>query len=188
MWKNYLLWAALALPAIIVMVCYVRDVTGYGATLSLTGRWAVWLLLATLAISPLRAILRRLSPSRSTAALLRLRRPMGVAMFGYAALHMAVYLERKADIARILSDSRDMALWTGWLAFVILIPLVVTSTNRAVRRLGRGWSRLHLWIYPAAVLSLVHWIMTAFDPTIGWINAGVLAVLLAWRLRRKAAR
>jgi len=117
--KNYGLWFILALPAAIIILQYFSDILVYGEALKLTGQWAAWLLLITLAISPLRKLTARYRVKYDTMWLLRLRRPLGVAVFGYSILHLIIYLEKKADIRRIASESFEWELLTGWIAFFI---------------------------------------------------------------------
>lgn len=110
------------------------------------------------------------------------RRALGVAVFGYAALHVLIYLLYRADFSRIFREAIAPDLLTGWIAVIIFIPLAYTSRNIWVRKLGRRWVSLHKLIYPAAALVAVHWILTAFDPKDAYIHALILAGLLSLRL------
>jgi sulfoxide reductase heme-binding subunit YedZ len=77
----------------------------------------------------------------------------------------------------------------GWLALALFIPLAVTSNDIAVRALKRSWKRLHRLVYPAAILTFLHWLLSAFDPTTAIIHIVVLAAIellrigLQWRQR-----
>jgi sulfoxide reductase heme-binding subunit YedZ len=177
---SYLLLAALlAAPWCWLAFTYLTGRTFYGEMVHASGDWAVWCLMAALAVSPLRSLF----PRRAwTAWLLPRRRYLGVAAFAYALLHAAVYVLRLGDLPRILAEALEAGLLTGWLAFAIFVPLALTSNDGSVRRLGRAWKRLHRAVYAAAVLSFAHWVLTAFDPTTAYLHAAVLAGLESVRL------
>ena len=113
--------------------------------------------------------------------LLRRRRYIGVAVFAYAFLHTLVYLDRKQTIDLILEEGADFSMWTGWLAFGIFLVLAVTSNDRMVQILRQGWKNLHRWVYLAAALTFIHWILVAFDFLPGLVH---LLVLLGFELIR----
>ena len=145
-----------------------------------TGEWTLRLLLATLAITPLRHF-------TGWVWLTRLRRMVGLFAFFYLTLHFATYavLDASLDLAYIVEDVADrLYITVGFAAFVMLVPLAATSTNAMVRRLGPvRWRRLHRLVYAAAVGGALHflWLVRA-DLLEPLIYAGVLAALLAARL------
>jgi sulfoxide reductase heme-binding subunit YedZ len=150
-----------------------------------TGTWALVGLLVTLAVSPLRQIL-------GLSWLLSLRRMLGLFAFFYALLHFITYiwLDQFFDLAAMTKDIFQRPfIMVGFLAFVLLIPLAITSTNGWMRRLKRNWGRLHRLIYVIAVLAVIHYLwLVKKDLTEPLMYAGVLALLLGWRLwRRKMA-
>jgi sulfoxide reductase heme-binding subunit YedZ len=174
-----LLAALLALPWAWLAFGHLTGRLFYGEMVHASGDWAIWCLMAALAVTPL----RRLFPRQAwTAWLLSRRRYLGVAAFAYALLHAAVYLLRQADLPRILAEALEAGMLAGWLAFAIFVPLALTSNDSSVRRLGRSWKRLHRAVYAAAVLSFAHWILTAFDPTVAYAHLAVLAALELVRL------
>ena len=113
---------------------------------------------------------------------MRDRRALGVAMFGYAALHLAIYLTRKWPEA--VAKALDPDILTGWVALALALPLALTSTNGWVRRLRKRWGVLHRLVYAVAVLTALHWILTAFDPTTAYVFAAIIAALLLVRAYR----
>ncbi len=118
-----------------------------------TGTWALVMLCVTLAVSPVRRI-------TGWQVLGRLRRRLGLLCFGYACLHLLAYLwfDQWFEPAAILRDLlRRPFITAGALAFVLLVPLAVTSTDALRRRLGRRWSALHRCIHAVAVLALLHY-------------------------------
>lgn len=144
-----------------------------------SGTWALRFLLATLAVTPL----RRLGGWHSLVAY---RRMLGLTAFAYASLHFSIWaiLDLGLEFGAIVEDVRERPFVTaGFSAFVLLIPLAVTSTRRWMRRLGRRWIWLHRMVYVAAALAVVHylWLVKA-DLREPLVYAAVLGVLLGARL------
>jgi sulfoxide reductase heme-binding subunit YedZ len=175
----WLLRGALAIPAALALARYWSDSISYGEFIHISGDWAVWLLILTLSLTPLTRLFPRL---RVVRMLMRQRRDIGLAVFAYASLHTLAYLERKSDFGLILSEGLDPGLWTGWLALVFFSALAVTSNNAAMRALRRGWKKIHLFVYPAAALTMAHWLFTAFDPGMGILHAGILLAIVTLRV------
>ena len=171
-----LLWLLLALPGLWIAGrwTFTPDLYGYGHAIGDSGDWAAWLLMATLAVTPLRLLLRRQS---WTIWLMRRRRDIGVASFAYAALHTAIYLARKGSPEFVLAELSSGYIVAGWAAFALFLPLALTSNDLSVRRMKRAWKRLHRLVYPAAILTFLHWVWSAFDPTTAWIHVGILAAI-----------
>ncbi|WP_088343745.1 MULTISPECIES: protein-methionine-sulfoxide reductase heme-binding subunit MsrQ [Rhodomicrobium] len=143
------------------------------------GLWALRFLIAALAVTPL----RRLGGPN----LLRYRRALGLVAFFYAALHLLVYvwLDQGLDLAAIGKDILKRPYITiGMLAFLILLPLAVTSNNAMIKRLGgAAWQQLHRWVYVAAALGALHFLMVVKSwPPQPLIYAGIVAALLLFRL------
>jgi methionine sulfoxide reductase heme-binding subunit len=145
-----------------------------------TGTWTLVFLCVTLAVTPLRKQL-------GWNWLLRLRRMLGLFAFFYALLHFTTYiwLDVFFDFAAIAKDIFKRPFITvGFTAFVLLLPLAVTSTNAMVRRLGgKLWLMLHRLVYAIAALGVVHyWWLVKRDITQPLIYACILGVLLGYRL------
>ena len=145
-----------------------------------TGEWTLRLLLATLAITPLRHL-------TGWVWLTRLRRMVGLFAFFYLVLHFSTYavLDASLDLAYVVEDVAErLYITAGFAAFVMLVPLAATSTNAMVRRLGPlRWRRLHRLVYAAGICGVLHylWLVKA-DLREPLVYAGVLAVLLGARL------
>ena len=144
------------------------------------GVWGLRFLLIGLAITPLARLLRQ-------PRLIRFRRTVGLFAFAYVLLHWCVYVgvDQFFDWAAVIKDIYKRPFITiGMTAFVLLIPLAVTSTNAAIRKLGPiKWRRLHRLIYVIAPLGVLHYYMLVkADHRPPLIYAGILAVLLGWRL------
>ncbi|WP_374538003.1 sulfite oxidase heme-binding subunit YedZ [Chitinimonas taiwanensis] len=153
-----------------------------------TGTWTLVMLLAGLAITPL----RRLSGANW---LIKLRRMLGLFAFFYACLHFTTYiwLDQFFDLTAVLRDIAKRPFITiGFVAFVLLIPLAATSNDAMLRRLKRNWGRLHRLVYPIAALGVLHYLwLVKRDLTQPLLYAAVLAVLfglrLWWRYRPRSA-
>lgn len=152
------------------------------------GTWTLVALLATLSITPLRWV-------TGWAWLIRLRRMLGLYAFFYGTLHVTsyVWIDHFFDWAQIVDDiARRPYLTFGFIAYVLMIPLAITSTNQMVRRLGgRNWQRLHRIVYLVAVLGVLHyWYhkLAKNDLETPTIYALVLGALLGARLLRWIGR
>jgi sulfoxide reductase heme-binding subunit YedZ len=176
--SRYIVWAILFVPLGVFCWQYVSGVLFYGEFIHITGDWSARLLILTLLVTPL----RRLMPQqRWTIWLLRQRRYFGVAAFAYAVPHLVAYLAKLGNMARILSEGIEPGMLTGWVAMLIFTALAITSNNASVRKLGKRWKVLHRFVYAAAVLTFLHWILLAFDPLQGYLHAGVLVVIQVLR-------
>ncbi len=151
-----------------------------------TGDWALRLLLLGLAMTPLRQISGRPWP-------IRFRRLLGLYAFFYASLHLAVYLllDLGSYWTQIGADILKRPFITvGFAAWLLLVPLALTSTQGMMRRLKKNWQRLHRLVYAIAMLAVLHfWWLVKSDIREPLLYAAVLAALLGWRVsyRRKAA-
>jgi sulfoxide reductase heme-binding subunit YedZ len=149
------------------------------------GEWGLRLLIATLCVTPLAVTLRK-------AWLMGLRRMLGLYAFTYLALHFLTWLvlDQWVDLRAIGADVvKRPYITAGFTAFVLLVPLAVTSTRGWMRRLGARWHRLHRLIYPAAVLGCTHfWWQVKADWREPAVYAALLAALLGWRLLRARRR
>lgn len=154
-----------------------------------TGRWTLRLLLVTLAVTPLRRLLQ-------WNEVIRVRRMLGLFAFAYAVLHLSTYvvLDQFFDWRTIVEDvTKRPFIMAGAGAFLLLVPLAATSTTAAIRRLGRHWARLHMLIYPAAALGVLHFIWKVKSdyrsPTRYAIVLGLLlAFRMVWALRARTQR
>lgn len=148
-----------------------------------TGVLALLFLLFTLAVSPLRKAF-------GWNALIKVRRMLGLFAFFYAALHLVTYsvFDKSGNISAIVADVIQRPfIALGMLAFFLLIPLAVTSTNSMIKRLGgKNWARLHKLTYAIAILGVIHfWMIVKSDLFYPAIFAAALAALLAARLQSK---
>lgn len=151
-----------------------------------TGDWALRILLLSLAMTPLSKLFGSPKP-------ILFRRMIGLYAFFYVCLHITsyVWLDMLFDWGELWADvMKRIYITVGFAAFLLLIPLAVTSTKGWVRRLGaRSWQRLHKVVYGVGVLAIIHFIMMRkgfqLEPI---IYGAILALLLLLRIKRRSAR
>lgn len=147
------------------------------------GLWALRFLVFGLGITPLRRV--------GGPNLVRYRRTVGLIAFFYALSHVSVYvlLDQGLDLAAILADIvKRPYITVGMVAFLILLPLAITSNAAMIRRLGgAAWQRLHRWVYLAAAAAAIHFIMSLKTLTAeAAFYAAMVAVLLLFRVWDRA--
>jgi methionine sulfoxide reductase heme-binding subunit len=145
-----------------------------------TGIWALRLLVATLAITPVRRLTR-------WNRLVQFRRMLGLLAFFYAVLHLASYvvLDRYFDFSGVWEDVVKRPFITmGMLAFLAMVPLAITSTKGWIRRLGRRWQVLHRLVYLSAIAAAVHYlwkVKVMIGPPVNYaILIGALLIFRIW--------
>ena len=142
------------------------------------GIWALRFLMMTLAITPLRQL-------TGWHVLVRFRRMLGLYAFAYASLHFATYLglDLRGYWMQVFEDiTKRPYITVGFLAWLLLVPLAITSTTGWIKRLGRHWARLHKLVYVIAVLAVLHfWWLVKSDIREPALYAGIAALLLGWR-------
>lgn len=147
-----------------------------------TGYWALFILLATLTLTPIRLITGR-------AWQIQLRRMLGLFMFFYVCLHITIYLwlDFAFDWLDITKDiAKHPRILVGFAAFVLTIPLAITSNNAMMRRMGSHWKQLHQLVYVIAILAVVHfWWLVKKDIREPLLYAIILGVLLGIRIYYK---
>lgn len=148
-----------------------------------TGLWALRFLLASLAITPLRRV-------TGWHGLVRYRRMLGLFAFFYATLHLVIYLvvDLGGFLAQIFGEiAKKPFITVGFLAWLLMVPLAITSTKGMMRRLGRRWSQVHRLVYAIGLLAVLHFLwqvkwgetIAAIEPV---VYAAIFAVLMLARL------
>jgi len=149
-----------------------------------TGLWSVRFLLVSLAVTPFARLLE-------WPRLLTVRRMVGVTAAAYAAIHLLLYVvEQKYSLLTVASEIiRRFYLTIGFVALIGLIALAVTSTDNAIRRMGRRWKLLHRLAYPIGVLALWHYaLQSKANVSEAVFAAGLFTWLMAWRALPEAWR
>jgi sulfoxide reductase heme-binding subunit YedZ len=145
-----------------------------------TGDWTLRFLIITLCVTPFRKILH-------LPELIRFRRMLGLFAFFYACLHFTTYiwLDKFFDLSEMWKDiAKRRYITVGFTAFLLLIPLAITSTAGWIRRLGgKRWQLLHRLIYVSATLGVIHYYWLVKSAVIRPLTYGaIVAILLLWRL------
>lgn len=180
--NPYFFWALLALPSVPLTIGLTQGSMAYGELMHVSGEFSARFLIIALMVTPLMVVF---SHHRWPRWLLARRRYLGVAAFGYAALHTLAYLIEIGVLSTIVSEIAKLGIWTGWIAFVIFIPLAVTSNDAAVRGMGRSWKTLQRLVYIAAVFTLAHWIFIHNSFAGALVHFAPLAVLEACRVWKR---
>ena len=185
-----LLFAICLLPLANLVWDAVNDQLGTDPVAQLehrSGLWALRLLLATLAITPLRRMTGR-------AEFVRFRRMLGMFAFFFASVHLTIYLV--VDLGGFWSQllieiTKRPYMTVGFSAWLLLVPLAVTSTRGMMRRLGRPWQRLHRLVYAAGLLACLHflWLVKADyrEPLVYLATYAGLMLARALKIRRTHA-
>lgn len=177
------LWALVLVPAPVLIAQLLLDQLGadpIDKLERLTGEWALRFLIASLAVTPLMRL-------TGWGWLVAQRRFLGLAAFFWAFGHLSVYtvLDWFFDWQEIVKDvTKHLYITLGMLAFVIMVPLALTSTKSSIRKLGGvRWNRLHALVYVSVVAACLHFVWAVKqDITEPMIYGGIAALLLAFRV------
>ena len=154
--SPYLTWAVLASLGVMMTFTALTsdDPQVFHQLVHPSGETSARLLIVLMMATPLAMLLKGW---RGPQWLKRNRRYLGVASFCYALLHSIFYLLDKASLTTVVDELPRLYIRTGWIAFIIFVPLALTSMDYFVRKMGTWWKWLQRWTYAAAVLTLVHW-------------------------------
>ena len=147
-----------------------------------TGEWTLIFICLTLAMSPLKRL-------TNLTIWIKFRRMLGLFIFFYATLHMLTYvvIDYRLDFSSISKDILTKRfIFVGFAAWLLLLPLTLTSSRKAVMFLKDKWKKLHRLIYLIAILGVVHFLwLVKFDITEPLIYAAIILVLLLFRIKFK---
>jgi len=149
------------------------------------GDWTLIFIILSLAVRPAADLLKRNE-------FINYRRMIGLFAMFYAVLHVTSYqaFHLKLDVVAFLKDIAERPFITvGMIAFIALVPLGITSTKGMIRRMGRNWRKLHMLIYPIAVLAVVHfYMMIRADFSRPYIYGAIILLLLGYRVWKNRQR
>jgi methionine sulfoxide reductase heme-binding subunit len=187
--KDNWRWAALNAVALVVMLSLLRHINTIGDSdadveLMESGKWAIRFLLFSLAMTPLNTLFGWRSATK-------LRKPAGLWAFGFGLVHLVFYLaDVKVEWLRFPIPDYIAAL--GVVGLAILTAMAATSTRWAMKRMGKGWKRLHRLVYAAGCIALVHGLLESSHKRVALFDSqaalevqlylGILVVLLAVRI------
>lgn len=172
------IWLLLAVPAALFIAALLRGELAMDL-LHPTGETSLRLMILAMLPGPLIAFF---GPNRFLRGWVGLRRNLGVAAFGYAVLHLALYVIDIGGLAAIIDEFALPAIWTGWLGFALMLGAASISSDAAMARLGaRRWKQIQRAVYAALGLSLAHWFLldNAWGPPLIHLSP----LILAWSLR-----
>lgn len=188
------MWIVLALPAVAIGVQAAQSSGQMHAVHNLlepSGEASARLLILALCVTPLLMLWPKWQGTR---ILLRHRRAIGVASFLYGCLHLVIYVASVQSLGTVLAQFGWTYILLGWLAFVAMVPLAMTSTNSSMRWLGKNWKRLHKLAYLAAAATYLHWVAiyggsVLVNVTLNFLPVLVLTSYRIWRgFRHRPAR
>lgn len=177
---RLILWPLLAVPGALILLRYFAGELP-AELIPATGEWSARFIIAALMMTP---VAQLLPGNAAVRWLLRHRRSFGVAAFAYALLHLLFYVLDMETIANMLAELPAPAIWTAWLAFLCLAPPALASSDVAMRALGRMWKKIQRLVYPAAILTLVHWLLVHDGMTEALLHFAPLAAVQLLRIAR----
>ena len=147
-----------------------------------TGEWSARLLIITLLISPLRLLFKR---NTFLSWMNRQKRVFGIFTFVYSSIHLAGYFVENTSAGTVIADLTEPMVLFGWIAFLIFIPLAITSNNFSIRLMkGKNWKNMQRAVYIAALMICLHWLLG--ERHLHWIPVLIhftpLAVLEGYRI------
>ncbi|HUB12560.1 MAG TPA: protein-methionine-sulfoxide reductase heme-binding subunit MsrQ [Acetobacteraceae bacterium] len=172
--------ATVCVPGLLTAVWWAEDNLGarpINEAIHEIGLWAIRFLLIALSVTPLRAAL-------DWGKLLLVRRMLGLTALAYAVVHFSLYIvQQKGDLVVVASEIvHRFYLTIGFVVLLGLVALGVTSTDGAIRRMGRWWKRLHRLAYPLAAVALLHYfIQSKANVSEPVFVAGLYVWLMLWR-------
>ncbi|WP_417620183.1 ferric reductase-like transmembrane domain-containing protein [Parasphingorhabdus sp.] len=178
-----LLWILLSIPAsMMIWQLSKADVLAMDL-LHPSGEMSIRLMILAMLPGPLSDFFGR---NRFFRGWLAIRRNLGVAAFGYALLHLVIYIIDMNSLAAMLDEFVIAGIWTGWLAFALVVPPAAISFNYAMRKLGQNWKKVQRLVYLALIIGLLHWYLLdwAWQPAL----VHLAPLIVAWILRTMGRR
>jgi len=183
-----LIFVLCLLPFILIVEAALNNELGPNpveAMIRSLGDWGIYFLLTGLTISPARKIFK-------LNGVIRYRRMVGLFAFFYVSMHFLSYIwfEQFFSVEEIVKDIIKRPFITiGFINFILLVPLALTSSNKMMKRLKKNWGRLHRLVYPVSMLALLHYfMMVKADYLVPAVLLVILSVLLGYRAVLKIKR
>lgn len=176
--KKFFICLFFSIPAILLTIGFLRGASPPHEMLHPSGEMSIRMMVAAMLPGPL---VEYFGPTRFLRGWMALRRNFGVIGFVYALLHMIFYLADKGTLGAIIGELPQSEIWTGWFGLVLMLVPAAISFDAAVRSLGRRWKMLQRLVYPALLLSILHWVFLEWH----WVPAmvHVVPLVIAWSLR-----
>jgi sulfoxide reductase heme-binding subunit YedZ len=179
-WNSpYTFWLLLALPAIPMLNNLAAS--SLRGVLHPSGEFSARFMIIAMMLTPLVMLAPRV---RAFRWLMARRRALGVAAFAYGALHTLAYVLREGTWQKIVAELPQPGIWTGWLAFALFVILGITSNDASLRWLETKWKTVQRLTYPAAILTLAHWVFESRGLGGIIVHFTPLALLEVYRIGR----
>jgi methionine sulfoxide reductase heme-binding subunit len=179
------IWGLLALPGAAMLFGWLRGAAEAGELLHPSGETSARLMIVAMAIAPLMALI---GPRGWLRWMLSRRRWFGVAAFGYAMLHTIFYIADMGNLDDMLAEIAAPGIWTAWAAMLFMTIVAIASNDTAMRVLRTAWKPVQRLAWPAAVLTLAHWILVHNNATAALVHFVPLAAIVAARAFRLSPR
>lgn len=185
--SPYFLWSIVSIPAVPLLANianYPISKESYEQVMKVTGELSARLLVISLLISPVTMFFK----GKISKWFKKNKKHFGLLSFGYALIHTVAYLIYKSG-GEVLAEISELRYFTGWVAMIIMLPLALTSTHYAVRKLsGRRWKTLHRTVYACAVFTLLHWLLLEKGLAPALVHFTPLMILEAVRFYKYRAK
>jgi len=179
--SRWTIWLLLALPALPILIGHALGTIEPADLLHPSGETSARLMIVAMTLGPLLAVI---GPHPWLRWLVARRRYLGVAAFAYAVLHLVYYVIDMGNVADMLAELSAPGIWTAWAALALMLPLALTSNDAAMRTLRAAWKRVQRLAYPAALLTLLHWVFVHNSPVAALVHFTPLVLLQLLRLFR----
>lgn len=177
-WRSkYILWGFLMFPGLMFTIGLFNGKMDYDKLMHATGEFSGRFLMFSLIATPLVMLLPNFKFPKW---LNRNKRYFGVAAFAYGLYHTIAYLV-EVPTSQVLQEFFTLGLLTGWIAFIIWIPMTITSTDAWVIRLKGTWKKIHNWGYLAALLAFLHWAFIHYNWKPALVHAMPVILLQGYR-------
>jgi methionine sulfoxide reductase heme-binding subunit len=183
--NRWFLWALMALPGVSMMLGFLGGKVDAEELLHPTGEFSARFMIIAMIIAPL---IDLFGPRAWLRWMMARRRYFGLAAFGYAVLHLVLYVIDMGALEGMLAEALAPGIWTGWAALALFVPLAITSNDASMRALKAGWKRVQRLVYPAAVLTLLHWIWVHNNLVPALVHFVPLAGLIIARFALSSSR
>lgn len=177
-WRSkFILWAFIMLPGLMFTIGLFNGRMDYDKLMHATGEFSGRFLMFSLIATPLVLLFPKFKFPKW---LNRNKRYFGVAAFAYGLYHTIAYLV-EVPTNQVFQEFFDVGLLTAWIAFIIWIPMAITSTNGWVLRLKGTWKKIHNWGYLAALLAFLHWAFIHYNWKPALVHALPVLLLQGYR-------
>lgn len=175
--SKYVLWVILMIPGLMFTIALWKDAMTYSNLMHATGEFSARFLVISLIASPLTILFPKFKFPKW---LNRNKRFFGIAAFAYGLYHTIAYLI-EVPTNEVIDEFFKLGIITAWIAFIIWIPMAITSTDGWVLYLKSTWKKIHNWGYLAALLVFLHWAFIHYNWAPAMIHATPVVILQGWR-------